>query len=75
MSLPPRHPTDPTAAAPTAAAAVSVPLPLAERRRRAAERQDELADILAGTVFDLFLRRLQDKHQDARPGGDNASTD
>jgi len=41
-------------------------LSLADRRRQAAQRQDELADILAGAVFDLFLRRLQDNHRGPR---------
>ena len=41
-------------------------LSLADRRRQAAQRQDELADILAGAVFDLFLRRLQENHRGPR---------
>jgi len=49
-------------------------LPLAERRGRAAQRQDELADILAGAVFDLFLRQLQDKHRGCEPDRNHEST-
>ena len=55
----PRLPQEATAPAPACAGSSAS---LAERRRLAAERQDELADILAGAVFDLFLRRLQERH-------------
>ena len=48
---------------------------LAERRRLASQRQNELADILASAVFDLFLRRLEQQQQGRVPGGDDASTD
>jgi len=66
----PLHPGGTT----VASAAPYRPLPLAERRRRAAQRQDELADILAGAAFDLFLRRVQDKHRGSRPEGNHEST-
>ncbi|MBM4321867.1 MAG: hypothetical protein FJ125_18500 [Deltaproteobacteria bacterium] len=61
-------------AAAAASAQAECPTSLAERRRRAAQREEELVDILAGAVFDLFLRRLQDKHGASGPGGENEST-